>query len=187
MMQDRKQFLKALGAASSFLEDKRDAISVQIDQEYFKDQRRLVLREPEIDFWSCLVPRRRYEDLTGVSLLRKLRKDLEVPPRLRINTLAELLNGAGPAPSLHALFNWTQTGQPRVNVTVETPIQAIALLVHRGMNFGKRRWLRCKRPGCDVMFEQKKATDRFCSKKCKNSAASAEFRMRQKKARRRLR
>jgi len=105
---------------------------------------------------------------------RKFKDEIDAPVHLEMRTLHEFLTGFSNAPSLHASFFWDAEGEAAVAVDVSTPMEALAVSVHVDRNFTARRWASCRQ--CGSRFEQKKSTDLYCSRKCKNNFITARRR-----------
>jgi hypothetical protein len=143
MALEHAEFHRAIIAAWEYVEDQGGYIGHHVEA---SSQNRTPpkLRQPVVDF------------------MRRLGAPLDLDPM----TLAECLIGAGVSPKLLALFYWDHEGVPRVAVPVRSPIDAIVLSVHIDRSFSARRWAVCAR--CNTGFEQKKISERFCSKHCRN-------------------
>jgi hypothetical protein len=106
-----------------------------------------------------------------VSPERVLLSDLKAPANLNPGLVERFLAGAGNAPMLRALLHWPHS-HPIVTIYADNPMEAIGISIHLDRKFSKRRWVKCK-CGCGNWLEQKRSTDCFYSKKCRNNFITA--------------
>jgi hypothetical protein len=143
MKLSEKRFRSAITRAGEYVAHKQSFLTAVADADSRNQRRRILLSQPARTFLD----------------------DLVAPTSLDPDLLARHLVGAGHAPNLWALLHWPG-GTPVVKIVVHDPIEAIGVSIQMDRNFSKRRWVVCT---CGDWFERQRSTDRFCSKKCRNS------------------
>jgi hypothetical protein len=119
------------------------------------------------DFIAAVKAARKYGDrILSHAGRTEFMDAVRAPIQIDAVTLQRFLSGFGSSPSLHAFLFWDDQGEAVVSVHVDTPMAALVLSVHVERSFTEHRWQHCL--NCGKRFRQKKTTDLYCVKKCRN-------------------